>query len=49
VDLLAESEEAALETGRLMCRRLLANPVTEDYDVRLRERPTASAAGGGSA
>jgi phosphoribosylformylglycinamidine (FGAM) synthase PurS component len=21
-----------------MCRRLLANPVTEDFDVRLRER-----------
>lgn len=49
VDLEADSEEAALETGRLMCRRLLANPVTEDYDVRLTERPAAPAAGGSGA
>jgi phosphoribosylformylglycinamidine synthase len=46
VDLTAENEEAALEAGRLMCRRLLANPVTEDYDVRLRERPVAGSVGG---
>jgi len=33
VDLDADTESAALETGDLMCRRLLANPVTEDYTV----------------
>lgn len=51
MDVEAENEASALEAGRLMCRRLLANPVTEDYDVRLGERPTAPAAapgGGGS-
>ena len=46
VELQADTQEAALETGRLMCRRLLANPVTEDYDVRLRERHASGAAGG---
>ena len=45
VDLDAASEDAALEAGRLMCRRLLANPVTEDYDVRLRESAAAAAGG----
>jgi phosphoribosylformylglycinamidine synthase subunit PurS len=44
VELQADSEGAALETARVMCRRLLANPVTEDYDVRLKE--PAPAAGG---
>jgi phosphoribosylformylglycinamidine synthase len=48
VDLEAASAEAALETGRLMCRRLLANPVTEDYDVRLAESADVAAAAGGS-
>lgn len=43
IELHAETEDAALETARLMCRRLLANPVTEDYDVRLRERARAEA------
>jgi phosphoribosylformylglycinamidine synthase len=49
VDVQAENEEAALETGRLMCRRLLANPVTEDYDVRLREHSQPAGASGGRA
>jgi phosphoribosylformylglycinamidine synthase subunit PurS len=52
LDLQAASEEAALETARLMCRRLLANPVTEDYDVRVAEAadvPSAAGATGGSA
>jgi phosphoribosylformylglycinamidine synthase subunit PurS len=35
VALDAENEAAALDTARVMCRRLLANPVTEDYDVRV--------------
>jgi phosphoribosylformylglycinamidine synthase PurS subunit len=42
LDLSAESEDAALETARTMCQRLLANPVTEDFELRMRERPTAS-------
>ena len=46
VVLEAESEEAALQTGELMCRRLLANPVTEDYEVVL---ATVEAASGGRA
>lgn len=29
----ADSEAAALETADAMCRKLLANPVTEDYEV----------------
>jgi phosphoribosylformylglycinamidine synthase len=43
VDLTADNEAAALETARLMCQRLLANPVTEDYDVRVRATAAASA------
>jgi len=46
LDLQAENEEAALESARLMCRRLLANPVTEDYDVRPRGSSTTGAASG---
>ena len=45
LDLSAESEDAALETARAMCRRLLANPVTEDFELRIRERSTAGAVG----
>lgn len=33
VDLEAASEEAAVEDVRAMCRKLLANPVTEDFEV----------------
>jgi phosphoribosylformylglycinamidine synthase PurS subunit len=29
------SEDAARERVEAMCRQLLANPVTEDYDVRV--------------
>jgi phosphoribosylformylglycinamidine synthase subunit PurS len=35
VDLAATSEADAVEAGRRMCQRLLANPVTEDFEVRL--------------
>ena len=31
----AESEDAAAERAQAMCRQLLANPVTEDYQVRV--------------
>lgn len=33
----AESEAAAEEAATAMCRQLLANPVTEDFDVRVLE------------
>jgi len=33
LDLAADSESAAVEAAEAMCRRLLANPVTEDYEV----------------
>lgn len=35
VDLDAPSEEAAVEAARAMCRKLLSNPVTEDYQVSM--------------
>ena len=39
----AESEAEARERAVAMCRQLLANPVTEDYDVAVRA-PAGSAA-----
>lgn len=33
LDLEAETENAAAETATAMCRKLLANPVTEDFEV----------------
>ncbi len=33
LDMEAESEEAATEAAEAMCRKLLSNPVTEDYEV----------------
>jgi phosphoribosylformylglycinamidine synthase PurS subunit len=41
----APSAEEALSRGEEMCRKLLANPVTEDFTVTVQE----NAAGGGSA
>ena len=35
LDLRAESEEAARAQADAMCRKLLANPVTEDYRIEL--------------
>lgn len=31
----AAGPDAAVEAGRAMCRKLLANPVTEDFEVQL--------------
>jgi phosphoribosylformylglycinamidine synthase len=45
LDLSAESEDEALETARAMCRRLLANPVTEDFELRVRDSSAAAAGG----
>jgi phosphoribosylformylglycinamidine synthase len=33
LDMEAESEDAAVEAADAMCRKLLANPVTEDFEV----------------
>jgi phosphoribosylformylglycinamidine synthase len=33
LDLEATSEQAATEAAEAMCRKLLANPVTEDFEV----------------
>lgn len=33
LDLRADSEEAAVAAGEAMCRKLLANPVTEDFEI----------------
>ena len=33
LDMEAESESAATEAADAMCRKLLSNPVTEDYEV----------------
>jgi phosphoribosylformylglycinamidine synthase len=35
LDLDAASAEAAEQQATAMCRQLLANPVTEDFDVRV--------------
>ena len=35
VDLDAPSEEAALEVAETMCRKLLSNPVTEDFTIEV--------------
>jgi phosphoribosylformylglycinamidine synthase len=36
VALQADSPEAAREQVQAMCRRLLANPVTEDFEIAVR-------------
>lgn len=33
LDIDADSEEAAVEATNEMCRKLLANPVTEDFEI----------------
>ncbi|MEX2583327.1 MAG: phosphoribosylformylglycinamidine synthase subunit PurS [Gemmatimonadota bacterium] len=38
IDLDAASIEEAQERAHKMCRQLLANPVTEDYDVQVIEQ-----------
>jgi phosphoribosylformylglycinamidine synthase PurS subunit len=35
VDIEADTAEAATEAAEVMCRKLLANPVTEDFEVTL--------------
>jgi len=33
LDIAADHAEGAVERGREMCRKLLANPVTEDFEI----------------
>jgi phosphoribosylformylglycinamidine synthase subunit PurS len=35
IDIDAESSESAVEAAEAMCRKLLANPVTEDFAVSM--------------
>ena len=35
IDIEATSAESAIETAEAMCRKLLANPVTEDFEISL--------------
>ena len=35
IDLEAEDGDSALEIVQLMCRKILANPVTEDFEVSI--------------
>jgi len=37
LELGANNEQEAEESATAMCRQLLANPVTEDFDVRVSE------------
>ncbi len=37
LDLVADNAEAAIEAAEAMCRKLLANPVTESFEVSLVE------------
>ena len=41
----AESPEAAREEGTTMCRKLLANPVTENFEVAILEEDPAPGGG----
>ncbi|NNF14325.1 MAG: phosphoribosylformylglycinamidine synthase subunit PurS [Gemmatimonadetes bacterium] len=42
IDLEAESAESAIAAAEEMCRKLLANPVTEDFAVALEQEAAAS-------
>lgn len=50
LDIDAQSEAAAVDAATEMCRRILANPVTEDYSIEILESDSGDAhgAGGGS-
>ena len=42
IDLEADSPYEAVEAVEEMCRKLLANPVTEDFEVSLEQEAVAS-------
>jgi len=37
LDVAAESSEEARKGAEAMCRRLLANPITEDFEIQVQE------------
>ncbi len=37
LDIEAASQDEARDSAEAMCRRLLANPVTEDFEIEVRE------------
>ena len=37
MELVADSPESALDMATSMCERLLANPVTEDFQIQILE------------
>jgi len=45
LSLAADSADLAREEAQRMCRKLLANPVTEDFDIRVEPTPAATGAG----
>ena len=42
IDIDADTAEAATEAAEIMCRKLLANPVTEDFEVTLLDEVEAA-------
>lgn len=44
LDVDAESEDDAREEADAMCRKVLANPVTEDYEILVEPAPTPAEA-----
>lgn len=44
LDVDADSEEGAREEADAMCRKVLANPVTEDYEILVEPAPTPTEA-----
>ena len=45
LDVEASSSEEAREGAEAMCRRLLANPVTEDFEIEVHETTAEAVAG----
>ena len=48
MDVEADSLDAAKSQAEEMCRKLLANPVTEDFTISAESVPGGAAAGAGS-
>lgn len=45
LDVEASSSEEARKGAEAMCRRLLANPITEDFEIEVREATAEAVAG----
>lgn len=44
LDVEADSEDDAREQADAMCRKVLANPVTEDYEIQVEPAPSRAEA-----